>query len=256
MKDNKNLVIGILVGIIICLIAIFVLYFTGVLKLNGGNNNSNNSNNNTINENTKESEKAKEIFYSFKVENMHNSANPEPFEKKVDVNGKTVLLTYNDNNNIFSINSKEYGNVLVSNFYIYKDLVFVRVSTSEGGEYKIYDLSGNLIKEIDINTNKYVNAYGELSFSNNILLVEAENNFPYIDENHYICGCGQCSGSPSTDEYKDVIDNSKYFSKAKYQIIYKKDTKNIDLKLYEVTETVKQYLEKIGGKSCVVKREG
>ena len=249
MKDNKNLVIGILVGIIVCLIIVFILFFTGVLKFNIGNSNN-------INNNEKESEKTNEIFYSFKVENMHNSANPELFEKKVDVNGKTVLLTYNDNNNIFSINSKEYSNVLVSNFYIYKDLVFVRVSTSEGGEYKIYDLSGNLIKEIDINTNKYVNEYGELSFSNNILLVEAENYFPYIDENHYICGCGQCSGSPSTDEYKDVIDNSKYFSKAKYQIIYNKDTKTIDLKLYEVTETVKQYLEKIGGKSCVVKREG
>ena len=261
MKDNKNLVIGILVGIIICLIAIFVLYFTGVLKLNGGNNNSNNSNNNTINENTKETEKKKDIFYSYKVENEYNSANSNPFEQNVDVNGKSVLLKYQDNkytinSKVFDLNGKIY--YAVSNFYIYNDIVLVRLNNVDKSIYRIYDLDGNFIKEITEikESDKYITSYGELSLVGEKLIVDVENENgcgPHIDENAVICGCDQAGSKEYVSSHMNEINNSKYFSKAKYQIVYNKELNSIDLKQIEITETLKQYMDRVSWDLCVVK---
>ena len=254
MKDNKNLVIGILVGIIVCLIIVFILFFTGVLKFNIGNSNN-------INNNEKESEKTNEIFYSFKVENMHNSANPELFEKKVDVNGKSVLLKYQDNkytinSKVFYLNGKIYYEV--SNFYIYKDIVLVRLNNADESMYRIYDLDGNFIREITEikEIDKYITWYGELSLVGEKLIIDVENASgcgPHIDENAVICGCDQAGSKEYVSSHMNEINNSKYFSKAKYQIVYNKELNSIDLKQIEITETLKQYIDRVSWDLCVVK---
>ena len=117
-------------------------------------------------------------------------------------------------------------------------------------------MDGNFIKNISKETNKYAAFYSNLSLSNGKIIVDAENTTgcgPKINDNLVLCGCAQANSKEYVKSYMDEINKSNYFSKAKYEIIYNKNAKTIDLKLFEVTETLKQYLDRISWDLCVIK---
>lgn len=257
MENKKNLIIGLLIGVVVCLVVVLV-----IVLFNKNNLVVDNTRN--IDSNIKEPEPGIEDknnnFYSYNVENMYNSGNPQPFEKNVTVNGKNILLKYNDDK--YTINSKSFDGS-VHNFYIYDELIFVNIANSEDSLYRIYDLDGNLIKEINKQTDKYATHYGNISLLSDKLIVDVINDYngvgPYIDETHYLCDCAQAGLSKSNiDKYMDKINNSNYFSNAQYQIIYNKNSKTFELKLYKVTETLKQYIDSTTSNNmpwCVIEKE-
>ena len=132
-KNNKGLMVGIIIFLIICLVAIF--YFMFKMTYVGDKNTTPTESNNT--ETTKKNEVIFTTLTKYELQ--------EGEEKEITVDGKTITLKSKDGK--YYINEKETEAYTI--VYVTNSIIFVTRVSDSGEVYEIYDSDAKLIEKTE-----------------------------------------------------------------------------------------------------------
>lgn len=238
-KDNKGLLVGIIIFLIICLVAIFYFMFKMTYV-----ENKDNTNNNTSESEQKETTNQEEGFTELTKYELQ-----EGEEKEITIKNKTIKLKRKDDK--YYINDKEVeSNIPIIKAYVTNKIILFEKGPGQfGATYIVYDLDGN---KIDIEAEEA--QYNNLRCENGKLMVDAFIFKTHWTEGYRIGnlltepeGMGKCSKKLSDypniiEEHKeDVLEANYYFDYTNNKLILKVD---------EVKLTVAE-LAKDASKICV-----
>lgn len=218
-KNNKGLMVGIILFLVICLISIF--YFMFKMTYVG---------NKTTNEKTEQTQTETEDNNKVLFTELTKYELQEGEEKEVTVGDKTISISKKETK--LYLNDKEVEKN--TGFYVTNKFIIFYNSGQNGETYEFYDLKGEKIYSTPEN-----NYYWNLRIENQKLLVDGADTTNYnleygtlTIENISIEPCdliGNGKGK-SINEYSNIIENHKEESlEATYNITIKNQTIIIEL---------------------------
>lgn len=207
-KNNKGLMVGIIIFLIICLVAIF--YFMFKMTYVGSSKSSN--------EEKKEETADTAETTQGEFTELTKYELQEGEEKEITVDGKKIKLSKKENKSY--INDKEIAHV---GFYVTNHFIISYGMAQFGEIYNIYDFEGNIIYNRSEEENE--TQFENLRIYNNKLLVDSAtiiNGDEFIDnfkigKLKYI----NCNNMTSKDinDYKDILKEHEN-DQLKYDLVY------------------------------------
>ena len=209
-KDNKGLLVGIIIFLIICLVAIFYFIFKMTYV-----ENKDNTNNNTSESEQKETTNQEEGFTELTKYELQ-----EGEEKEITIKNKTIKLKRKDDK--YYINDKEIENTM--GFYVTNKLIFSYNTGQNGEQYKIYNLDGDNL--YNTKENEY---FWKLRIEDNKLLVDG------ADTTNYNLEYGTLHIDSIIIEPCELVENGKGKSIKNYNEILEKHKDEVLEGKYDIT---------------------
>ena len=240
-KDNKGLIIGIVILLSLCLIAVFYFMFKVTYIGNKPVNNEKEQTQTEIEDNDE---------FIFNELTKYELKDGE--EKEVTVAGKTIMLKRTENPLAGYINDIKIDGT--REFYITNKFIISCSAGQYGNQYKFYNTSGQeiQIKEEDIELS-YANDNLRIE-ENNLLFDQVEKEFVTFD-NYVISYCEPgASEEKKLNNNKEIIENNKNQDVVStYKIIYIND--KIEFQKFKSLLTLEEYLkEKKYDNYCITEK--
>ena len=236
-KDNKTILIILIVCLVVCLIGI-IIFLLPIIKGKEGINQSTNDNTSEIINNNDQMEFTELNRYTLQ----------EGEEKEVIIAGKKIVLK--KNNNEIYLNDVNVGRYT----YIYLTNKFIICSKYNESNYEsfgvIYDLNLN---QVEINKNNLMLRFDTLNIENGKLLIDAID----ITGGYHFDGfqvenilIGDCENLEKS--IKEIEEELKKYEDIALEAIYeiKYENNEIKLNVEKVIETVKDRIERSGEYLC------
>ena len=246
-KNNKGLIIGMIIFLILCLIAIFYFMFK-MVYVETSNTNTTNTGSETNTNTTNDLDTSKSVFTELTKYELQ-----EGEEKEINIDGQTTKLKFQENkyylNNQEVVTSSAPIGVYITNKFI----IFVYIGGQFGGQiYEFYDASGNKI-ELENSIQKEI-IYDNLRLENGILLADGKVVNYLLDfitiGNLQTVPCENNKSQKKLSDYPSVIEMYKgEVTAATYSFTYKNNKIELtEESIYSTLETLMSNASEI----CVI----